>query len=288
MKPKCIYRPQNFMKKPLSDKSDSSYGNNQKLSTNSPPIVANTDSSNGNLNLPTNSPILVKTESDFLGKQDSLTLNNLNNENGNGNEVYEDEGDGEYQVINTIQSMGDKERISIGGDKQSFPYEDYNNKKFNKISLIKDDKQKKVLFGDKKMEVQDEKKYYIQNNEDFNNFLKDTIDYFKKDSGLKTKNQEINQIYTILKEEQEKTEIITNNYNKLEEKYKHMKQKYNDLKEESKNLTKQSTRNEFESNSEFMQSFIYLKEKNQLLEDENKYFKRENFQFRREIKKLKR
>jgi len=276
------------MKKPLSDKSDSSYGNNQKLSTNSPPIVANTDSSNGNLNLPTNSPILVKTESDFLGKQDSLTLNNLNNENGNGNEVYEDEGDGEYQVINTIQSMGDKERISIGGDKQSFPYEDYNNKKFNKISLIKDDKQKKVLFGDKKMEVQDEKKYYIQNNEDFNNFLKDTIDYFKKDSGLKTKNQEINQIYTILKEEQEKTEIITNNYNKLEEKYKHMKQKYNDLKEESKNLTKQSTRNEFESNSEFMQSFIYLKEKNQLLEDENKYFKRENFQFRREIKKLKR
>jgi len=276
------------MKKPLSDKSDSSYGNNQKLSTNSPPIVANTDSSNGNLNLPTNSPILVKTESDFLGKQDSLTLNNLNNENGNGNEVYEDEGDGEYQVINTIQSMGDKERISIGGDKQSSPYEDYNNKKFNKISLIKDDKQKKVLFGDKKMEVQDEKKYYIQNNEDFNNFLKDTIDYFKKDSGLKTKNQEINQIYTILKEEQEKTEIITNNYNKLEEKYKHMKQKYNDLKEESKNLTKQSTRNEFESNSEFMQSFIYLKEKNQLLEDENKYFKRENFQFRREIKKLKR
>lgn len=57
MKPKFNYRLQNnnYVKKQNSDKSDSSYSN-----------------------LPTSSPILVKTESDFLGKQDSLNLNHLN------------------------------------------------------------------------------------------------------------------------------------------------------------------------------------------------------------------
>jgi len=179
--------------------------------------------------------------------------------------------------------MGDTNKERIICEKSSNLFYDEFDKRRNQTIPTKDEKQKKVLFGDNKSN-DFEKKQYIQSNEEFFTFLKDTTDYLKKDHGFKTKNEDINQKYTLLKEEQEKNEIISVEYKKLEEKYKYLKQKYNDLKDDK---VKQQNRNDFETNSDLMQLNFNLKERNQTLENENKLLKKENFQYKRYIKQIK-
>ncbi len=177
-------------------------------------------------------------------------------------------------MSNTIEAVGEQ-RGNIS-EKSSSYFDNY--QKYNKPSLLKEDKPNKQIYN-----KEDEKKVYIKTNEDFTNFLKNTVDYFKKDHGLKTKNQEKDQILNILKKEQE-NEILSNKVNELEEKYKLLKHKYNDLKNEKKAMSKHNgNQNQFENDT-----FIFLRESNDMLKRDNSLLRSKNKDYKKYIKDMER
>lgn len=140
------------------------------------------------------------------------------------------------------------------------------NKKQTKISLISDEKPTK-----NPKDPVDEKNLYIKSSDDFNGFLKDSIDFFKHKDSFKTKNEGIENVYSLLKKEQKKNEDLQEQLNILEEKYRKYKQKNTESK-----------------NSEFYQNYMYLKEKYDDLAHENNELISENKRLENSVRKYER